>query len=302
MTIKMKTSLEHLPERKQAELSRITEIISSSFPEELEMLILFGSHARGDWQEELYPDGVTYQYQSDYDIYAITRHKPERAANKWHGVEKAVCRAVKTPVTLLRDSMGFFNDRLSHGYFFYVDVVKEGVLLYDSGRESLAAPRKLTVEEAKAKAQAHYDEWFVSAEGALDGHEFFMSKNNLRWAAFILHQATEHFLASLLLSLTDYKPRTHDLKDLIKMAAAMEPETLTVFPKETELERLRFERLRKAYTGARYDPGYIITREDLEWLLPRVKILGALAKKIFQKTMDSFSAADGVSKAALSRL
>ena len=42
----MKTSLEHLPEHKQQELQRAVEIIREQVNPD--MLILFGSYARGD--------------------------------------------------------------------------------------------------------------------------------------------------------------------------------------------------------------------------------------------------------------
>jgi predicted nucleotidyltransferase len=45
----MKTVLDHLPEKKQQELQRVIEITREEI--DLEMLILFGSYARGDWIE-----------------------------------------------------------------------------------------------------------------------------------------------------------------------------------------------------------------------------------------------------------
>ena len=49
----MKTTIDHLPEDKQAKLRAITSIFTE--PREgapVGMLILFGSHARGDWVED----------------------------------------------------------------------------------------------------------------------------------------------------------------------------------------------------------------------------------------------------------
>ena len=55
----MKTSLEHLPKNKQDELKHAVEII----PEQVnpEIIILFGSYARGDWVEEPAADGHHYK-------------------------------------------------------------------------------------------------------------------------------------------------------------------------------------------------------------------------------------------------
>jgi len=54
----MKTSLDILPKDKQEELQRVVTIIREEF--EPEMIILFGSHTRGNWVEDAYigEDGV----------------------------------------------------------------------------------------------------------------------------------------------------------------------------------------------------------------------------------------------------
>lgn len=62
----MRSSLEHLPEKKQCELARIVEVIHEEFEDALKggtsdfkkrrrilKIILFGSHARGSWVDEL---------------------------------------------------------------------------------------------------------------------------------------------------------------------------------------------------------------------------------------------------------
>ena len=65
----MKTSLSHLPLEKQEALTLIQEIIRSHV--QAEMIILFGSYATGKWVEDRYvEDGITYEYQSDFDILA----------------------------------------------------------------------------------------------------------------------------------------------------------------------------------------------------------------------------------------
>ncbi len=112
-------------------------------------------------------------------------------------------------------------------------------------------------------------------------------KNNI--AAFQLHQATERYYSALLLVLTDYKPKTHDIKKLGKLAAAQEPILLEVFPQGTEEERKRFELLRKAYVDARYEDDYKITLKELKWLGARVKVLQDLTQSICKEKIESFN-------------
>jgi predicted nucleotidyltransferase len=63
----MKTSLDHLPETKRAILRDIVALFRESAP--IEMLILFGSHARGDWVEDRETG-----YKSDFDVRSVS-HK-----------------------------------------------------------------------------------------------------------------------------------------------------------------------------------------------------------------------------------
>ncbi len=69
----MKKSLAHLPKPKRDELKRVKEIILDECPTVL-MIILFGSHARGDWVEDRHFEGnVLHEYMSDFDILVIVR-------------------------------------------------------------------------------------------------------------------------------------------------------------------------------------------------------------------------------------
>lgn len=75
----MKTSLDHLPESKRNELEIITRTIREEI--EVEMIILFGSYARGNWVEEMEPDGVHYQFQSGFNIPAFFASSTTKSCN-----------------------------------------------------------------------------------------------------------------------------------------------------------------------------------------------------------------------------
>ena len=64
----MKTSLDHLPEHKRAQITAVAALLSASAP--MGKLILFGSYARGDWVEDL-----ESHYISDFDFLASSRPK-----------------------------------------------------------------------------------------------------------------------------------------------------------------------------------------------------------------------------------
>jgi predicted nucleotidyltransferase len=123
MAIKMKTSLDYLPENKRDELRTAVRMIREEF--DVEMIILFGSYARDEWVEELGKDEFYYTYQSDFDILVIADSKYAKKHSKWDRLEDRILRSsvVPTPVTLIHHSIGFLNDRLSKGHYFFMDIV-----------------------------------------------------------------------------------------------------------------------------------------------------------------------------------
>jgi len=56
-------------------------------------------------------------------------------------------------------------------------------------------------------------------------------------------------------------------------------------------QRENFKLLKRAYIDARYKKDYQITKEQLEYLAERVKVLEELTEKICTKKIESFSGA-----------
>lgn len=83
---------------------------------------------------------------------------------------------------------------------------------------------------------------------------------------------------AFLLVRTNYKPKFHDIEKLGKCAAAKMNEMLRIFPCGADEEELRFELLRRAYVDARFDKKYAITREELGYLVGRLRELRSLTE------------------------
>ncbi|MCE6991422.1 HEPN domain-containing protein [Dyadobacter sp. CY323] len=287
----MKTTLTHLPEDKQEELKTITEIILSKIP--AEMVILFGSHARGDWVEDFQE---TYEYVSDYDILVITKdRKAARGQKKWQDLDKELAANEDiTKTNIIQHSVWFVNDKIERNFYFFVDIFKEGIMLFDSGNFTLSEPKELNPQERQKKASNAFTHWFESANLFLETFDFLFKKgeNNIAYyrnAAFELHQATERYYAAILLVFTDYKPRTHDIEELGKQVEKLHSDFATVFPKKTAEEAGLFKLLKKAYIDARYEINYRIEKEELEYLSERVKLLKDLTERICNERIAQFT-------------
>lgn len=284
----MKSKLDHLPEKKRGELAFLVDLIRSNV--DVEMIILFGSYARGDWVEELAEDETNYKYQSDFDLLVVVKD-PLLAdkTSRWNKIWADARRVVRTPVSIIPHDIEFVNRRLRKGQYFFTDIKKEGVLLYTSGRYELVEAKELTPAERRKMAEEDFGYWYGRADSFFEQHRHALSREDFCTAAFELHQTTERLYGALLLVYSRYKPSTHDLEELGKRVAGIEPCTLEVFPQGTPEERRRFQLLRKAYVDARYKPSYQIAREDLQWLEAHVAQLKQLTESLCRQKIASFA-------------
>lgn len=187
---------------------------------------------------------------------------------------------VKTPISLIFHSIKHLNQSLSEGNYFFQDIKKEGIFLYDSDRFQLQNPRKLSPAEAQQKAQDYFDQWYTSANEFLEFFELAFQKDYFNKAAFELHQAVERYHTTILLIYTDYRPKSHDLERLDLRVRNCDAR-FDVFPRGTAEETRLFEKLRSAYIDARYKMDeYQVTREELLALAKQVKALQAITEKL----------------------
>ena len=287
----MKKSLAHLPKRKHYELALVRDIILDKFSD-VQMIILFGSHARGTWVEDIYTKGhITYEYKSDFDILVITESKKEaNNMSDQHRIESLVDNneKIETPVSIIYHHIRLVNRRLSEGQYFFSDIKKEGILLYDSKKFKLERRRKLDPAERKRIAEEDFKYWFKLAKDFYKAFGWHLDDKDYKLAAFNLHQTTEHSYTAILLVFRGYKPKIHNIKTLGRRAGSCDPQFLTVFPQATKDQKRMFKLLQKAYIDARYKPSYRITRTELEYLSKRVKLLQRLTKKICVAKIESF--------------
>jgi HEPN domain-containing protein/predicted nucleotidyltransferase len=254
--------------------------------------MLFGSYARGDWVEDRYREnGTTYEYISDYDILVVVDTEEVAIKNestkKWQSkIRRDTHHEIS--VNVIFHGIDYLNSEIEGGNYFFLDILKEGVLLYDSGKFTLATPKPLSPQQRVQTAQSYYARWFKNAG------EFFINYNNafergsFDVAAFELHQATERYYMCILLVYTNYKPKLHDLEKLNKQVYLVDDRFKAVFPRSTPEEDRMFILLKKAYIDSRYKLDYSITREELEYLGSRVEKLRGLTELACKEKIEGF--------------
>ena len=177
----MNASLEHLPEHKQKQLREIAGVIVKAV--DPEKVILFGSHATGRWVEHRYTEGgITYEYISDYDILVITKSGESRKDYEVQDLIENRC-FYRTPVTVITHDIDFVNKMLSEGQYFFTDIEKEDILLYDAGTTPLAECKPLSQAEAKAIVQNYFDQRLSPAKRFFKGAGFYLQEKEYKLLA-----------------------------------------------------------------------------------------------------------------------
>ena len=285
----MRRSLRHLSPEKQTQLAKINDIIQNIAKKTIgtEMVILFGSYARGDYVEKdiTIHEGNTLSYQSDFDILIVTK-KPvyEMQMRLAREIENKIHKdtSIDTPVSILVEDIYHINARLEENRYFYLDIKKEGIALYDSKKYKLADAKKLSKAQQQALKQEDFTMRYKNGTNTMKFFRYGLQEKLFRGAAFNLHQATESYITAYLLVKTGYKPKTHDLEVLYTKVQELDVSFIDRFDlsdtKNSDTQH--FKLLSKAYVDARYSKSYHITKKQLLYLEKKLKKLKRIVKKL----------------------
>ncbi len=307
----MKSSIDHMPVQKQRELTRVLEVLREEFEDALKegtadfkkrgrilKIILFGSYAKGGWVDEPF---TMKGYRSDFDLLIIVNNrKLADVATYWH---KAIDRfvhdkSIETPVSIIVHSRREVNTYLKEGQYFFSDIRKEGIVLFELDDEPLPEPGILSDADRFRVAKDHFEQRFEEAAAFLETARFQLKKaersghiwRNL--CAFNLHQALEQAYSCVLLTLTNYGPPTHNIKTLRSLAEEQDRKLADAFPRDQHRDRAWFNTLNEAYVKARYSKHYEISNEALAWLGERAAVLIEIVNDVCRGHLDTIRPPD----------
>lgn len=208
----------------------------------------------GDWVED-----KANGYFSDYDLLVVVsgeaftdpefwRHADERIEREW-----LVKKRIKTPVEPIYHSYVDINNQFSVGRPFFLDILRDGIVLYEAEGYPFVKPGKMTAKQKHEEAQRYFDEWYAFSLSSMESARFHFKrakgiphsdvaeahigdketrvlKNStfLKKAVFEAHQVTERIYHCLLLTLTLYSPKQHNIKKLRALANTIAQELVSV--------------------------------------------------------------------------
>jgi HEPN domain-containing protein len=227
------------------------------------------------------------------DVLVLVRD--ERVAEDGDLWSKVEARAEKhtsgIPVELVVHTVKDVNRKLERGWYFFADVYKEGIMLYDSYRTQLAEPKEMSLAQRRDFALLCFEEGLKKANGFYRHFEFGLEESTNDLAAFQLHQSTEAYYKTMLMVFTAYRPKQHNIEKLGNRCRNLHEDMGGIFSMDTPEDKVRFKLLKAAYVDARYSMKYSITREDLDILATHVRALRARTERICRAHIAALTAA-----------
>lgn len=281
----MQQQLNHLPPNKIKELTTIAQRITATG--KAEIVILFGSYARGDYKEHR---GKEQGKRSDYDILVVTADADTRK-----GLRKklrGVFEDIGIPVQLIVEKIATVNSLLEEKQFFFTDIKREGKILYTSGNLQLSDPKTLSPARRRAIAEEDFTMWYQQARSFYRSANYDINDKEFRSASFHLQQVVEMCYTAIEMVFAHYNPYEHNLVTLRSRVLHFDPRLKTALPYNTKEQAALFDQLNFAYIGGRYksEGEFPVTSQQLSYWSKEAQKLLVLTKTICQEHIEALKA------------
>jgi HEPN domain-containing protein len=276
----MNTSLVHLSLTQRKELESAKRIIVQAVRPE--KIILFGVFSVKT-QPGLF-SGAQAPGMDAYDLLVVSGEGERRSDYEMQDVIENRCKG-EVPVTVLVHDIGYVNRRIEEGQYFFSTIRREAILLYDSGRTSLAEAGVIDLARVKEMAERDFERWRQQSLAFFRSAEFNLGEGRWKMVLFMLHQAAEQIYQAILLAFMGYKPTTHNLDKLRRYTNRFSIELAVLFPRNTEEEDRVFRLLLSGYVDARYKEEFEVREEDARLLTSRVGKLLDIAERVCRNRM-----------------
>ena len=229
------------------------------------------------------------QHAADYFFLVLINNTNNRTLLQLQDQIEQHCCSVM-PVTIILLETAIFSGWLATGHLFARTVYQSSVAAFESGNLYFPPIGDYNAEAELKNLEKLFRDGLNKSQEFVAGADLFILRKQYRLAAFMLHQAAEQALGTLVKIGTGYHCCTHNIERLLRYAGMVSYQIPDIFPRKTDNEKRMFNILQKAYIDSRYREDYCIGFTDLLELTERVRtiqdILTESGKTIFQKKDD----------------
>jgi HEPN domain-containing protein len=177
---------------------------------------------------------------------------------------------------------GLLNSQLSKGHLFYTSVcVAENLIYRKNTEEIFCSPNEEIIAMRREESALLFNAGLQRAVSFYEGAHYYLEKNTLEMAMFMLHQACELAYRCLLNVLRGKDLKCHSPAILRKHVKRFAPEVIGAFSKSEEEELYYLQLLEDAYIQSRYELNYSIDQETVVYLNEKVGLLLERTKELF---------------------
>ena len=274
-TAPMNTSLIHLRPAQRQELETAKRVIIQAVrPEKIILFGIFSMEAESRSFSERLPPGI-----GAYDLLVVTSQGDRRSDYELQDIIENRCRD-EVAVTALVHDIGYVNRRIAEGQYFFTQIRRSAILLYDAGRTPLSKAVECDLAQVRWMAQQDFDRWRRQSRAFFRSAEFNLEAGEWKIVIFMLHQAAEQIYQAILLAFMGYKPTTHNLDKLRRYTNRFSVELALLFPRNSEEEDRLFRLLLSGYVDARYKEDFVVAEGDAHLLTGRVRQLLEIAERV----------------------
>ena len=224
----------------------------------------------------------------------VNHEKLTAIEDYWSIAEDKLLRdpRVKRVVNVIVHTLQQVNEALTKGEYFWLDIQRDGVLLYELPSHPLATPQPLTPADAYAMAKRYFDAKSPDIVRWIRSVEFQVAESQKdggfrKHAAFSLHQAVETAYGCFLLVRTFYLPHSHNIKFLRSLSEDLDKRLIPAWPRATKKDERLFKLLKRAYVEARYSEHYEISADDLETLTGHAGELRTIVEEVCRERLEA---------------
>lgn len=226
------------------------------------------------------------QQMADYFLLVLVIHTQNKPLTQWQDQLEQYCASIATTTTIVLETHTF-NEWLLSGHPFARSVIQSCSPIYQAASCSLSPIGEYHPETEIKMLEKQYREGFTKGQEFLAGADLFRIRKQWKLAMFMLHQATEQVLSTVIKMGMGYYCCTHNIERLLRYASWVYVPINAPFPRTTVSEKRLFTLLQKAYIDSRYHEDYSVDYKDVLALTEKVgsllDMLALLGKQLQQK-------------------
>lgn len=245
----------------------------------LEKLYLLGLAVTHRRIETLFSvPSVTCRTPSHYWLLALVADNHDNSLNNLQDkIEQHLYSLL--PATAIVLTVSQFLEWAKTGHPFAVSVQEKGFVLFEKSAAILSPAKIKNLQELAKENGQLFEQTKIKVREFLAGAELFVMRVQYKMAAFMLHQAAEQAMRTMLIINTGLRLNTHSIDRLLRCCALFCYRLPDLFPRQTNKEKVLFQLLQKAYIETRYRNDYSIKLDQLIAVIRQVQKLYELFLK-----------------------